>query len=211
MGRILGTPVGICNGNPFSTAPIVVPLTAPCLGILFFGGKRTVQHAGAGGSVQISVVTAIHDNSLPADLLDDPLKTELDSQGLAFQQGAPVGYVITFSNGLTAYFSGDTGQTSDMRLVVRDQYQANLAVINIGDVFTTGPEEAAFAMNELVHPNSVIPSHANEVATSGGKVIPGTRTANFLSLLNRRIPGYVPLSGHTIEFDGDGDCVAGCM
>src|SRR6266852_6707571 len=91
-----------------------------------------------------------------------------------------VGYVITFSNGLTVYLSGDTGQTSDMSVVVRNEYRADLAVINIGDVFTTGPEEAAFAVNELVRPKSVIPSHANEVATSGGKVIPGTKTAKFL-------------------------------
>jgi L-ascorbate metabolism protein UlaG (beta-lactamase superfamily) len=95
-----------------------------------------------------------------------------------------------------------------MSVVVRDQYRADLAVINIGDVFTTGPEEAAFAMNELVYPKSVIPSHANEVATSGGSVIPGTKTAKFLSLIE--MPGHVPLSGRTMDFDGHGRCVAGC-
>jgi len=92
------------------------------------------------------------------------------------------------------------GIAPDVQLDVEEQprrvRRAQLAVINIGDAFTTGPEEAAFAMNELVRPNSVIPSHANEVATSGGKVIPGTRTANFLDLL--KMPGYVPLSGRAM-------------
>jgi hypothetical protein len=34
-------------------------------------------------------------------------------------------------------------------------------------------------MNNLVRPKSVIPSHANEVATNGGVVITETRTAQF--------------------------------
>jgi L-ascorbate metabolism protein UlaG (beta-lactamase superfamily) len=200
---------GVCGGNPFSSAPIVVPPPGPCIRPLFFGGKRTVMRAGAASGLQISIVTAKHDNSVPADLLSDPLMTELASQGLPFEAGEPVGYVITFTNGLTVYLSGDTGQTADMKLVVRGQYRAGLAVMNIGDVFTTGPEEAAYAMNNLVRPKSVIPSHANEVATSGGKVLPGTQTAKFLSLIE--MPGYVPLSGRTMQFDGEGRCVAGCM
>jgi hypothetical protein len=35
-----------------------------------------------------------------------------------------------------------------------------------------GPAEAAYVINELVNPASVIPSHANEVGTVGGKVRP---------------------------------------
>ena len=95
-----------------------------------------------------------------------------------------------------------------MATVVRDQYHARLAVINIGDAFTTGPEEAAWAVNQLIRPRSVIPSHANEVATSGGQLIAGTRTAKFLSLIEAH--GYVPLSGRTLQFDRHGRCVAGC-
>jgi L-ascorbate metabolism protein UlaG (beta-lactamase superfamily) len=209
LQSIAGPSAGLCLANPFSPAPIMVPVAAPCVGLLHFGARRTVQRAGANGLVQISVVTAKHDNSIPVDLLANPLQTQLASQGLTLEPGEPVGYVITFSNGLTVYLSGDTGQTSDMSVVVRDQYRADLAVINIGDVFTTGPEQAAFAMNHLVQPKSVIPSHANEVATSGGKVLPGTQTAKFLSLLE--MPGHVPLSGRTMQFDGEGRCVAGCM
>jgi hypothetical protein len=48
--------------------------------------------------------------------------------------------------------------------------------MNIGDTFTTGPKEAAFVVNELIKPASVIASHANELATRNGKVLPGTRT-----------------------------------
>ena len=88
--------------------------------------------------------------------------------------------MLTFSNGLVVYLSGDTGITAEQDSVVRRHYKANLVVMNIGDVFTTGPTEAAFVINELVRPASVIVSHANEVATEGGKVIAGTKTEIFI-------------------------------
>jgi len=90
---------------------------------------------------------------------------------------------------------------------VHDYYKAKLAVMNIGDVFTTGPEEAAWVMNTMVQPTSVIVSHANEPATKDGKVLPNTRTAAFIK--NTQAPVYVPLSGKTLEFDSDGKCTQG--
>jgi L-ascorbate metabolism protein UlaG (beta-lactamase superfamily) len=205
--RISGL-TGICGGNPFSSAPIIVPTPGPCISPLFFGGKRTVRRAGAAAGVEISITTAKHDNAVPATLLTGSVTSDLAAQGLVYEVGDPVGYLVTFTNGLTVYLSGDTGQTSDMATVVREQYHAELAVINIGDAFTAGPEEAVWASNHLIRPRSVIPSHANEVATSGGHVIAGTRTAKFLSLIEAN--GYVPLSGQTMQFDAHGRCVGGC-
>lgn len=79
----------------------------------------------------------------------------------------------------------------------------------IGDVYTMGPEEAAFAVNALIKPRAVIATHANEQATEGGQVRDGTRTKTFLSLVEG-IPVHLPLSGVTMEFGGAGTCVAGC-
>ncbi len=56
--------------------------------------------------------------------------------------------------------------------------------------------------------SSVIASHANEVATKDGKVLPGTRTETFRKAV--KVPVHVPLSGKTMEFDANGRCVAGC-
>jgi hypothetical protein len=50
---------------------------------------------------------------------------------------------------------------------------------------------------------------ANEISTIGEKVISGSRTGRFLKL--PEMPGYVPLSGLTMEFDRNRKCVAGCM
>jgi len=60
-----------------------------------------------------------------------------------------------------------------------------------------------------VHPASVIASHVNEGATTGGKLRPASRTASFVSLVKGR-PVYPALSGRTMQFSGDGKCVAGC-
>ena len=167
-----------------------------------FGGSVTV------GGVKIATVTALHSNGLDPDYIGGELGKSMKDAGIAGYVGEATGYVLTFSNGLVAYLSGDTGITAEQDTVIRGHYKAKLAVLNIGDTFTTGPLEAAYVINDLVKPASVIPSHANEVATKGGKVLPGTKTEKFSSAV--KVPVHVPLSGKTMEFDSDGKCVAGC-
>ena len=73
----------------------------------------------------------------------------------------------------------------------------------------TGPAEAAYVVNSLVKPASVIASHANEEATKNGKVRAGTKTEKFAKMAN--MPVHVPLSGNTMDFDASGKCVNGCL
>jgi L-ascorbate metabolism protein UlaG (beta-lactamase superfamily) len=160
------------------------------------------------GGVRVATVPAVHSNGLAPEFLDKNHGDALLANGLTAYLGPPNGYVLGFSNGLVVYLSGDTGLTAEQDLVVRRHYKANLAVINIGDVFTTGPTEAAYVINDMVKPNAAIASHANEVATNGGKVLPGTRTEAFMKATN--VPTHVPLSGKTMAFDGGGRCVSGC-
>lgn len=167
-----------------------------------FGASREV------GGVKITTVPAAHSNGLGGDFIHGELGEMLKGSGLTAYVGPPTGYVLTFSNGLTVWLSGDTGVTAEQEAVVNRQYGAKLAVINIGDTFTTGPTEAAFVVNELVKPASVIPSHANEPATEGGKAKPGTKTAAFVAAAS--MPAHLPLSGRTMTFDKDGKCTAGC-
>ena len=86
--------------------------------------------------------------------------------------------------------------------------KAQLVVMNIGDTFTTGPKEAAYVVNDLIKPASVIASHANEPATEKGAVKAGTRTATFIKSAN--MPVHVPLSGRTMAFDASEKCVDDC-
>lgn len=167
-----------------------------------FGASRKV------GGVTITTVPAAHSNGVNPAMLEGGLATLMKEAGLTAYVGPSTGYVLTFSNGLVAYLSGDTGVTAEQETVVGKQYGAELVVMNIGNTFTTGPKEAAFVVNELIKPTSVIASHANEVATKDGKVIKGTRTDRFMAAA--KMPAYVPLSGKTMTFDGRGKCVSGC-
>ncbi|MDX1529145.1 MAG: MBL fold metallo-hydrolase [Gammaproteobacteria bacterium] len=167
-----------------------------------FGASRKV------GGVSITTVPAVHSNGVSGAFIGGQLGEMLDQAGLTAYAGPPTGYVLTFSNGLAVYLSGDTGITAEQDSVVRRHYRAKLVVMNIGDTFTTGPTEAAFVINELVKPNAVIASHANEVATKNGMVIAGTKTEAFIKATG--VPVHLPLSGRTMEFNSDGKCVAGC-
>ncbi len=167
-----------------------------------FGGSALV------GGVRIATVTALHSNGVDPDYIGGELGKAMKDAGIAGDVGLATGYVLRFSNGLVAYLSGDTGITADQERVVRDHYQAKLAVMNIGDGFTTGPAEAAYVMNDLVKPAAVIASHANEAGTVDGKVRPGSKTEAFIKAT--KAPVHVPLSGRTMEFDAGGRCVAGC-
>ncbi len=160
------------------------------------------------GGVTIATVPALHSNGLDPDYIGGELGKNMADAGIAGYVGQATGYVLKFSNGLVAYLSGDTGITAEQEKVVHDHYHAKLAVMNIGDTFTTGPTEAAYVINDLVKPNSVIASHANEVATTDGKVLPGSKTEAFIKAV--KVQTHVPLSGKTMEFDSLGKCVAGC-
>ena len=167
-----------------------------------FGGSVSV------GGVRIATVTAMHSNGVDPDYIGGDLGKSMKEAGIWGDVGLATGYILRFSNGLVVYLSGDTGITADQELVVRNHYNAKLAVMNIGDGFTTGPVEAAYVINDLVKPASVIASHANEVGTIGGKVRPGSKTEAFMKAV--KVPVHVPLSGKTMEFDAAGKCTAGC-
>ncbi len=189
---------------------VILPRTEPCTSNIGFGAKRTLTMTAGKPGVRITAVHAEHGNGLDPTFLLDPGRASFESNGLLGPMGPAIGYVLEFTNGLTVYLTGDTGHTSDMKTVVHRYYRPKLVVFNIGDIFTTGPEEAAFAVNELLEPRSVIPEHANEEATRGGSVIRGTKTARFIELVGDRRHVYLPLSGHTMEFDSEANCVAGC-
>jgi len=167
-----------------------------------FGGSVTLS------GVRIATVTAMHSNGVDPDYIGGDLGKAMKEVGIAGDVGLATGFVVRFSNGLVAYLSGDTGITADQEFVVRNHYNAKLAVMNIGDGFSTGPVEAAYVINELVKPASVIASHANEVGTVGGKVRPGSKTETFQKAA--KVPVHIPLSGKTMEFDATGKCTAGC-
>lgn len=95
---------------------------------------------------------------------------------------------------------------ADMKTVVADFHKPNAMVLNPGLSAITNPSGARIA--EVVQPATVIISHPSEAASVGGKVRPGSRTAQLSGML--RTPVVLALSDRTMELDGQGRCVAGC-
>lgn len=173
------------------------------VGVLRFGGERKV------GGVRIAIVPVTHSNGIGSGFLDKELGELLNQNGLTAYAGPDNGYILTFSNDLVVYLSGDSGIFADQDVTVRGFYGAELAIINAGGIYTSGPQEAAYSISKLIQPKAVIPHHMNEAATENGKLIPNTKTAQFKALI-KDIPVHIPLSGRTMEFDGNGTCQKGC-
>lgn len=199
---ILGTATAACPAAGL-TNELVVPLSAPCAASLRPGGSRTARLSGASTGVKLVAVPAFHSDGIPAAFVDDPSV----APGTAAYGGSENGFILKFTNGLTVYLTGDTGLFGDMRTIIRRYYQPTLMVANISDTVTLGPDEAAFAATKLVRPQTIIPSHINEAATTNGQPS-GARMLRFLDQMNGSgINVVLPLSGVTRQFDGSGNCL----
>ena len=102
---------------------------------LRFGGEATV------GGVKIAVVPVTHSNGAEPVFLDKKLKALLGKNGLTAYVGPDNGFILSFTNGLVVYLSGDSGITAEQDVTVRNYYGAKLAIINAGGVYTSGPKE----------------------------------------------------------------------
>jgi len=92
--------------------------------------------------------------------------------------GEACGYVIEFANGAKIYHAGDTNVFGDMQ-IIRELYAPEIAMLPIGDHYTMGPREAAYACN-LLKAKTVIPMHFGTFPVLTGKpgevqkLVPGT-------------------------------------
>jgi L-ascorbate metabolism protein UlaG (beta-lactamase superfamily) len=87
--------------------------------------------------------------------------------------GNPAGFVVLpkKEKGRTLYASGDTGITYDMKLI-HDLYKPQIGIMCIGDRFTMGPDQAAYACKTFFKFKRVIPCH---FATFEGFLIPDAK------------------------------------
>lgn len=202
---IRGKPLPVCPPRPGATTAF--PVKEACTSRIDLGGVFSAKAEGAAKGVEITIVYASHVNDAPPALLSKETQQRLKADGGVEEYGPATGYVVKFSNGLTAYLSGDTGIHSEMKTVVREFHKANLAVLNLGvnpGIYIS----AAHVLNELIKPESVIFTHVNEAATKDGKLLPKSHTAAVIK--DVKADAYLAISGRTMEFNGDGACVSGC-
>jgi L-ascorbate metabolism protein UlaG (beta-lactamase superfamily) len=128
------------------------------------GGTQTV------GDIKVTMVHADHSCGIQ------------DGDDLVYG-GEACGYVVEFENGVKIYHAGDTNVFGDMA-IIRELYAPEIVMLPIGDHFTMGPREAAYAVN-LLKPKTVIPMHFGTfpvlVGTPGAlqKLVPGVEVAEM--------------------------------
>jgi L-ascorbate metabolism protein UlaG (beta-lactamase superfamily) len=108
--------------------------------VVGFNKGGTIRH----NDVRITMTAAQHSSSWP---------TAAGSRTL----GSEVGYVIRADDDITVYASGDTAVMADMAIIA-DLYAPDVAMLPIGDRFTMGPYEAAYAL-KLLRSVAVLPIH----------------------------------------------------
>jgi L-ascorbate metabolism protein UlaG (beta-lactamase superfamily) len=212
MGTFIGRKVQNIRGNPVAVCPqtagvTTVPVAAACRSNTHLGGAFIAKAPNAAQGVEVTIVFASHANNVPLSLLSEAQRANLGPDDTSLVLGPPTGYVVKFTNGLSAYLSGDTGIHTEMKTVVNEYHKANLAVLNLGPSAVT-VMSGAYAMNELVRPASVILTHPNEAVTEGGKLRPTSRSAALIKQL--KATPHLAISGRTMEFDGQGRCLGGC-
>jgi L-ascorbate metabolism protein UlaG (beta-lactamase superfamily) len=143
-GDHIGDAVEVCKQHQ----PVVVgiPELARWLGKK---GAKNIAEMNKGGTQSVGdlKVTMVHaDHSCGIQ----------DGEELIYG-GEAVGYVIEFSNGVKIYHAGDTNVFGDMS-IIRELYEPEIAMLPIGDHYTMGPREAAYAC-KLLKPKTVIPMH----------------------------------------------------
>ena len=143
-GDHIGDAVEICKQHN----PVVVGIPELARWLGKKGAKQVAEMNKGGtqtiGDIQVTMVHADHSCGIQ------------DGDELIYG-GEACGYVIRFANGVKVYHAGDTNVFGDMA-IIRDLYAPQIAMLPMGDHYTMGPREAAYACN-LLGPQFVIPMH----------------------------------------------------
>ena len=103
------------------------------------------------GDFEVTLTNAFHSNSI-------------DEGGKLIYAGEPSGLIIRMPGGFTLYHAGDTCVFGDMKLIA-EIYKPDVALLPIGDNFTMGPREAAYA-TRLLGAKHVDPDALRDVAAA---------------------------------------------
>jgi L-ascorbate metabolism protein UlaG (beta-lactamase superfamily) len=152
--------------------------------LMNIGGEITI----ANGEVLVAMTPAVHSSGMA-----NPTAKEQDPE--VVYGGNPAGFVLQIKNGPTIYHSGDTAYFKDMELI-GEQYQPDVALVNIGGHFGMEPTMAARAAAS-VRAKFAIPHHYRTfpVLTQDAKV--------FSEEVTKKGVGYLYMEpGSTIKYDG---------
>ncbi|WP_143308353.1 metal-dependent hydrolase [Chitinophaga vietnamensis] len=112
--------------------------------------EHTFEPMNAGGTVSLLDVKVTMTNAFHFAHITLP-------DGTTAFRHTTNGFILWLSDDISIYYSGDTSVFGDMALL-GEIYEPDIAILPIGDRFTMGPLEAAFA-TRLLKVKHVIPCH----------------------------------------------------
>ena len=152
--------------------------------IMGIGGEIKLD----GGEVTVAMTPAVHSSSV-----FNPKAGPAEAERA--YGGNPAGFVIMIKGGPTIYHSGDTAYFKDME-TIGEQYQVDLALLNIGGHFGMEPRMAARAA-QSVRARLAVPQH---YATFPG--IAQNADEFAVELKRLKIAFYEMKPGETVTFRG---------
>lgn len=152
--------------------------------IMGIGGEIQI----ANGEVTVAMTPAVHSSSV-----FNPKATATEAERA--YGGNPAGFVLIIKDGPTIYDSGDTAYFKDME-TIGEEYQIDLALLNIGGHFGMEPKMAARAAKS-VGAKLAIPQH---YGTFPGIVAKSDSFAAALKTMS--IPFHEMKPGETVVFRG---------
>lgn len=152
--------------------------------IMGIGGEIQI----ADGEVTVAMTPAVHSSSV-----FNPKATATEAERA--YGGNPAGFVLIIKNGPVIYHSGDTAYFKDME-TIGEEYQIDLALLNIGGHFGMEPRMAARAAKS-VRAKLAIPQH---YATFPG--ITENSDVFAAELKKLKIPFYEMKPGAILMFRG---------
>ena len=129
--------------------PKLVAIFETCLWLAGKGFEKEILPMSKGGTQQagefgVTMTHAFHSNSI-------------EDSGERIYAGEPAGLIVTMPGGPTVYHAGDTALFGDMKLI-GELYRPQIALLPVGDLYTMGPREAAYAIRFL-NVKHVVPIH----------------------------------------------------
>jgi len=129
--------------------PKIAAIFETCLWLGSKGFEKEICPMGKGGTqrlgeFEVTMTNAFHSNSI-------------EDNGVRIYGGEPAGLVLRMPGGFKVYHAGDTTLFGDMKLI-GELYKPDIAMLPIGDLYTMGPREAAYAIR-LLGVKHVIPMH----------------------------------------------------
>jgi L-ascorbate metabolism protein UlaG (beta-lactamase superfamily) len=119
------------------------------------GKGGTIQPFGPSGP-KISAVRAEHSSELG-------WKNPATGKDEVHPGGEPVGFIIEMEDGFKVWHMGDTAVFGDMTLIAH-LHRPDVVMIPIGGHFVMTPQDAAFAVREMIRPKAAIPIHYGTTA-----------------------------------------------